>query len=88
MISIANKSNSRIGDEISQIELAKKNPHHFEILYNRYFESIFRFIYQRMDSKETTADITSQVFLKALVNIGKYTSQGFPFSAWLYRIAI
>jgi RNA polymerase sigma-70 factor (ECF subfamily) len=41
-----------------------------------------------MSDKELTADITSQVFLKALQGIGRYTDQGVPFSAWLYRIAI
>jgi RNA polymerase sigma-70 factor (ECF subfamily) len=35
-----------------------------------------------------TADITSQVFLKAMTNLGKYRHQGVPFSAWLYRIAL
>ncbi|MBK7668046.1 MAG: sigma-70 family RNA polymerase sigma factor [Sphingobacteriaceae bacterium] len=33
-------------------------------------------------------DITSTVFIKALSNISKYKDMGFPFSSWLYRIAI
>jgi len=38
--------------------------------------------------KELTADIVSQVFLKAFVNIGNYKITTAPFSSWLYRIAI
>jgi RNA polymerase sigma-70 factor (ECF subfamily) len=41
-----------------------------------------------MDDKDAAADITSQVFLKAIINIGSYQHKGFPFSSWLYRIAI
>ena len=33
-------------------------------------------------------DITSQVFLKAMVNLPKYKYKGVPFSSWLYRIAM
>ena len=45
------------------------------------------FIYRKLNDKETSADICSQVFLKAMTNIQNYTPQGLPFSAWLYRIA-
>ncbi len=40
-----------------------------------------------MDDEELAFDITSQVFMKALNNIGKYEYRGVPFSSWLYRIA-
>jgi RNA polymerase sigma-70 factor (ECF subfamily) len=45
------------------------------------------FIYRRADDEDLTSDLTSQVFLKAILNIGKYEFKGVPFSAWLYRIA-
>jgi RNA polymerase sigma-70 factor (ECF subfamily) len=45
-------------------------------------------VHRRIGDKETSADITSQIFLKALVNLKKYESRGLPFSAWLFRIAI
>ena len=59
----------------------------FAPLYDKYYEQIFRFVYQRLNDKELAFDITSQVFLKALVNLKKYKSKGLPFSSWLYRIA-
>lgn len=70
------------------IDAAKKNPKDFEPLYKKYFEPIFRFVYQRLDDKDAANDITQQVFINALVNIAKYQHRGLPFSSWLYRIAI
>jgi RNA polymerase sigma-70 factor (ECF subfamily) len=41
-----------------------------------------------MDTIEDASDITSQVFLKALVNLNQFKFRGFPFSSWLYKIAL
>ncbi len=73
--------------EWREVQAAQQSPAQFRVLYNRYYEAIFRFVYQRTLDQDTTADITSQVFLKAMQNLHKYTYQGVPFSAWLYRIA-
>lgn len=73
--------------EQTQIEAAKKNPAAFAPLYDKYYEQIFRYIYQRLDDKEAAFDTTQQVFLKAMDNLLKYEFRGVPFSSWLYRIA-
>jgi len=73
--------------ELQWIKRAKIDPEGFAPLYNKYYEQIFRYIYQRMDDAETAFDVTSQVFLKALNNIHKYEYRGVPFASWLYRIA-
>lgn len=73
--------------EIQQIDRAKKDPRHFAPLYEAYHEQIFRFVYQRMSDKSMAADITQQVFIKALNNLHRYKHKGFPFGSWLYRIA-
>jgi RNA polymerase sigma-70 factor (ECF subfamily) len=65
-----------------------KNPENFKVLYAHYFKQIFLFILHRVGDKALTGDLTSQVFLKALTNLKKYQPRGFPFSAWLYRIAV
>eukprot|EP01136_Pigoraptor_vietnamica_P028560 Opistho-1_new@86181 len=75
------------GEELKLIDSAKLNPANFAPLYDRYYKSIYLFIYKRYRDKELTADLTSQVFLKAMLNIQKYQDKGFPFSAWLFRIA-
>jgi len=81
------QTNAQLLDEQKMIAAAKENSKHFELLYNKYHEPIFRYIYQRMDDKELAFDITTNVFVKALSNIQKYQFKGVPFSAWLFRIA-
>ena len=68
-------------------QAAQRDPVMFRPLYNRYFDPIFRFIYRRTADEMLTADLCSQVFLKAMQRLDAYTYQGVPFSAWLFRIA-
>jgi len=75
-------------DERSLIESAKNDPRNFRPLYNRHYREIFCFILNKTNDKELTADLCSQVFLKAIENIQSFEYRGLPFSAWLYRIAI
>ena len=81
------KTEKDLNLELEQIKAAAKNPKHFDVLYEKYFKSIYVFIYRRTDDEELAADITSQVFLRALINIKKYKFRGLPFSSWLFRIA-
>ena len=69
------------------VQKAKKNPAYFAPLYKKYFSQIFIFIFKKTRNEELTGDLTSQVFLKALLNINKYEDRGYPFSSWLYMIA-
>ena len=75
-------------EEESIIEKSRLDPLYFKPLYESYFKRIFLFVHRRVGNKEITADLTSQIFLKALTNIKKYESRGLPFSAWLFRIAL
>jgi len=74
--------------ERKEIEAAKKDPENFRVLYKRYHEQIFRYVYQRVSDVDDAKDVVSQVFLKAMMNLHKFEYRGFPFSAWLYRIAM
>ncbi|HEX8514614.1 MAG TPA: sigma-70 family RNA polymerase sigma factor [Bacteroidia bacterium] len=76
-----------LAHEQTVIEAAKKNPERFAAIYDKYYEQIFRFIYQRLDDKEQAFDAAQQTFLKALGNLHKYEFRGVPFASWLYRIA-
>jgi len=67
---------------------AKNDPRAFRPLYEKYYKAVFVFVLHRTNDKELSADLTSQVFLKALIALEKYELRGFPFSSWLYRIAI
>lgn len=59
----------------------------FGVLYDRYIEKIYRFIYYKIFSKETAEDLTSDVFTKAFQKIHSFDAGKGTFSAWLYRIA-
>jgi RNA polymerase sigma-70 factor, ECF subfamily len=74
--------------EIETISQAKQDPSAFRPLYEKYFKQIFLFIYHRVEDRDITVDLTSQVFLKALARIEQFNERGLPFSSWLYRIAI
>lgn len=80
-------TNQAMEQEWLEVQAAQKDPAKFRVLYSRYYESIFRFIYKRTADEDLTADLTSQAFLKAMQSIQQYTYQGVPFSAWLFRIA-
>lgn len=59
----------------------------FGILYERYVERIYNYIYYRTGNPYDAEDLTERVFTRALRHIGKYHNRGLPLSAWLYRIA-
>jgi RNA polymerase sigma-70 factor (ECF subfamily) len=59
----------------------------FGVLYDRYIEKIYRFVYYKTFVKETAEDITSDVFHKAFQKINSFDETKGTFSAWIYRIA-
>lgn len=85
---VTDVTKEEIIDEVQIVKQAQKNPRAFAPLYNKYYAEIFNYIFRRVNEEEATADITSQVFLKALIHLHKWKNEGLPFSAWLYRIAL
>ncbi|MBL7891914.1 MAG: sigma-70 family RNA polymerase sigma factor [Bacteroidia bacterium] len=81
------QSAPEIEQELRQINAAKLDPAQFQPLYDKYYKPIYIFIFRRTGNEDLTSDLTSQVFLRALINIKKYEHRGLPFSAWLFRIA-
>jgi RNA polymerase sigma-70 factor (ECF subfamily) len=59
----------------------------FGVLYERYVERIFNYVYYRTGNLHEAEDLTARVFQRAMNHIHNYTDRGVPFSAWLYRIA-
>lgn len=59
----------------------------FGVLYDRYINRIYTYIYYRTGNQHDAEDITSRVFTRAMKHITNYQDRGVPFSAWLYRIA-
>lgn len=75
-----------ISQEEKEIKRAVNDRARFNVLYDRYFTSIYRYVYNRVKSEDVAADVTSQVFLKAMMNLDKYQFRGLPFSSWLFTI--
>lgn len=59
----------------------------FGLLYERYVDRIFNYVYYRTGNVDDAEDLTARVFQRAMKHIINYTDRGVPFSAWLYRIA-
>jgi len=74
-------------DDAQLVEWAKTDREAFGVLYTRYVEKIYSYVYYRTGNHHDAEDLTSRVFFRALAHIGSYTDRGVPFSAWLYRIA-
>lgn len=66
-------------------ECQNGNKEKFGLLYEKYINKIYKFIYYRTFSPELTEDLVSQTFFKALRSLDSF--RGENFSAWLYQIA-
>ena len=55
-------------------------------LYNAYFDRIYRFIFYRTSHKETSEDLTEEVFIKTFKNLKNLDQLG-AFEGWMFQIA-
>ncbi|ROT32543.1 sigma-70 family RNA polymerase sigma factor [Micromonospora sp. HM5-17] len=62
-------------------------PEAFGLIYDRYVDTVFRFVYFRVGNRQLAEDLTSDTFLRALKRIGSFTWQGRDLGAWLVTIA-
>jgi len=69
------------------VERAKNDTEAFGELYDQYYPKILGYVLRRTANIEIAQDVTSEVFFKALKNLGKFHWRDVPFSSWLYRIA-
>src|SRR3954453_19558367 len=61
----------------------------FAPLYDRYFDTVYRFCYFRLGNSQDAEDASSDVFTRALANLGRFrTDEGEDgFRCWLFAIA-
>jgi RNA polymerase sigma-70 factor (ECF subfamily) len=74
----------------SDVELVQRcslDQEAFGLLYDRYSDRIYSFVYSRLREPATAEDVTAEVFFKALKGIHTFRPSAGSFSAWLYRIA-
>lgn len=85
--SIYHQTETQIQKEEAILKRAIKNPQEFAPIYDKYYLQLFKYVLQRVENETTASEIVSDVFAKALYNLHKYKFKGYPFSAWLYRVA-
>jgi len=81
------QSKSQISKEEFILKKAMKTPSEFAPIYDKYYLQIFKYTLQRVNNEQVASEIVSDVFAKAIYNLPKYKFKGYPFSAWLYRVA-
>jgi RNA polymerase sigma-70 factor (ECF subfamily) len=59
----------------------------FGQLYDRYVDSVYRFIFYRVNDRALAEDFTSETFLRALRRISTISDQGRDLGAWFVTIA-
>lgn len=59
----------------------------FGQIYDRYADSVFRFVHYRVGNRPLAEDLVSECFLRAIKRIHSFTWQGRDFGAWLITIA-
>ena len=74
-------------DEAALIGAARSDPGSFGVLYERYVDRIYAYIYHRVGNAQDAEDLTARTFYRALGKLDTYEDRGLPFSAWLFRIA-
>ena len=75
-------------DIVEQVRLAQEgSAHAFALLYDRYVDQIFAYVYHRVGHRQTAEDLVGDVFLRALRRISTFKWQGVDFGAWLMTIA-
>lgn len=59
----------------------------FGLIYERYVDTVFRFVYFRVGSRPLAEDLVQEAFVRALKRITSFTWQGRDLGAWLVTIA-
>jgi RNA polymerase sigma-70 factor (ECF subfamily) len=63
------------------------NTESFGILYRRYADSIYRYMYIRLGEAQEAEELTADVFFRSYQALGTYRESGWPFSSFLYQVA-
>lgn len=74
-------------DDAALIEQAKQDSSAFGVLYERYVDRIYAYVYHRVGNMQEAEDLTARTFYRALDKLDSYEDRGLPFAAWLFRIA-
>ena len=70
------------------VELAQRGDGEaFGQLYELYVDTVYRYVYARVGSRQTAEDLTSETFIRGLRRIDSFSWQGRDIAAWFITIA-
>ncbi|OGY87078.1 MAG: hypothetical protein A2233_03965 [Candidatus Kerfeldbacteria bacterium RIFOXYA2_FULL_38_24] len=70
------------------VENAQRDPEQFGVLYKKYLDQIYRYIFYRTGQQADLAEeLTAEVFTRALQQLSRFQYQGYPYSTYLYSVA-
>jgi len=69
------------------IQQCRDDPAAFGLVFDEWYAPLFGYIFRRTADYDLSKDIAAETFLKAHLNIHKFSWRGISLSAWLYRIA-
>lgn len=69
------------------IQQCRDNPAAFGLVFDTWYAPVFGYIFRRTADYDLAKDMAAETFLKAYLNIHKFSWRGISLSAWLYRIA-
>ncbi len=85
---VEERATAIVFDEVAVVEGAKRgDPQALSALYEQYFPKVYRYVASRLASTEDAEDVTEEIFLRVLNNVGNFEWRGLPFGAWVFRIA-
>jgi RNA polymerase sigma-70 factor (ECF subfamily) len=76
-----------VADDGQLITEAHSNPAAFARLYRRHYDAVFRYCSHRLFERQTSEDVTSEVFLKVVEEFDGFKGSEKQFRNWLYKIA-
>lgn len=76
-----------VSGEPVEVARARREPAAFAPLYERYVDDIYGYCLRRISHPEQAADMTAQIFTRALAALPRYTDTGGTFRSWLFSIA-
>lgn len=75
-------------DDYQLIQMSKDgDTQAFGELYERHYQSVFRFLYAHLDNRQDAEDLMEEVFLSVWHSVANYKEKGVPFIAFLFRVA-
>lgn len=87
VVSMHSEGENALNSDAALVQSALTDPGAFGTLYERYYQRIYRYLLTCTRNVDDAADLTQQVFLRALAALRQYHPQKGSFSTWLLSIA-